>query len=373
MAENKGLGIDNLGSVDWLNDNSAPTPQAEETQTEQATEATEPVAETAEVEAGEPTTEAPTEETNDAPEAEVEETVEEVVDEPAAPVADSAQADDAGMFATLGAKLGYEIEGDFSEDYDGLANYTNAVGQQIANEQLEKIFAAMPDVQEYFNYRANNGDPIKYFEAQRAELDYTNLNIDDNVAVQKRVVIDALAQQGFADEDVTRMVESYEDAGILKDNASIYLNQLQRNQSTQKERLLAQQQEQAAQQRQEAEAYWNNVQQTINAGNLKGMSIPTRQRGKFYEWMTNPVAESGATQRDIDRQNIDQETALAVEYLLYQGFDLKKLASNAASTQKVSSLKSKLTASPSAGSRMKSRTKSGTTKANTIPSLKDLL
>ena len=54
--------------------------------------------------------------------------------------------------------------------------------------------------------------------------------------------------------------------------------------------------------------------------------------------MTTPVSDNGATQQDIDRQNIDQETALAVEYLLYQGFDLKKLATSAAATQKVSTL-----------------------------------
>lgn len=371
MSENKGLGIDKLGSVDWLND-STPTPQEAETQAEQTTEATEPVVETTEEEAAEPTTEVQTEETPEVQD-EVEETVEEpVANEPAAEAAEPS-AEDAGMFATLGAKLGYEVEGDFSEDYDGLAEYTTAVGQQIANEQLEKIFASMPDVKEYFEYRANNGDPLRYFEAQQAELDYGSMQVDDNLAVQKRVVVDGMRQQGFNDEDISRMVESYEDAGILKDNASIYLQQLQRTQGQRKETLLAQQREQAAQQQAEANAYWQSVQQTINAGALKGMAIPQRQRGKFYDWMTNPVNDQGATQRDIDRQNIDQETALAVEYLLYQGFDLKKLASNAASTQKVSSLKSKLTAAPSAGSRMKSRTKSGTTKANTIPSLKDLL
>ena len=370
MADNKGLGIDNLGSVDWLNDNSAPTPDAGEPQAEQAAEPIEAAAETTEEEAVEPTTEVPVEETP-----EVQDEVVETVDEPvaeAAPAAD-VEAETASMFATLGAKLGYEVEGDFAEDYDGLAEYTTAVGQQIANEQLQKIFSAMPDVKEYFDYRANNGDPIKYFEAQQAQMDYSNMQVDENVAVQKRVVIDGMRQQGFNDEDISRMVESYEDAGILKDNASIYLQQLQRTQGQRKEQLLVQQQQEAEQQRKEAEAYWGSVQETISAGSLKGMSIPQRQRGKFYEWMTIPVNEQGVTQRDIDRQNIDQETALAVEYLLYQGFDLKKLAGNAAATQKVSSLKSKLTASPSAGSRMKSRTKSGTTKANTIPSLRDLL
>ena len=369
MSENKGLGIENLGSVDWLND-SSPAPEAAETQQEQVAEPVEAAPETTEVEAAEPTTEVPVEETPEVQD-EVAETVDEPVAEPAAPAVEE-EAPAESMFATLGAKLGYEVEGDFAEDYDGLAEYTTAVGQQIANEQLEKIFAAMPDVKEYYEYRANNGDPLKYFEAQQAEMDYHNVDIN-NEAIQKRVLIDGMRQQGFGDEDIARMVESYEDAGILADNANIYLRQLQATQGQRKQQLLAQQEQEAQQQRAAAEEYWNSVQATINQGNLKGMQIPTRQRGKFYEWMTTPVNEQGYTQRDLDRQNIDQETALAVEYLLYQGFDLKKLASNAASTQKVSALKSKLTAAPSAGSRMKSRTKSGTTKANTIPSLKDLL
>ena len=365
MSENKGLGIENLGSVDWLND-AAPAPQEAEPQSEETTEPTEAVETTEEV--VEETTEEVTEETTDEVEEPEAEEAGSIDTEPTQEV----EAEEAGMFATLGAKLGYEVEGEFSEDYDGLAAYTTAVGEQIANEQLEKIFAAMPDVKEYYEYRANNGDPLKYFEAQQAEVDYNAVDLN-NEAHQKRVIVDGMRQQGFGDEDIVRMVESFEDAGILADNAGVYLKQLQATQGQRKEQLIAKQQEQAAQQRAEAEAYWNSVNETIQQGNLKGMQIPQRQRGKFYEWMTTPVTEQGYTQRDLDRQNIDQETALAVEYLLYQGFDLKKLASNAAATQKVSSLKSKLTAAPSAGSRMKSRTKSGTTKPNGLPSLKDLL
>ena len=366
MAENKSLGIENLGSVDWLND-SAPEPQAaEETQTPETTEAPEPVAET--VEAVEEA----------APEVTPEETSEEVADdfvEDEAPALDPVDEPvaEANMFSTLSEKLGYEVEGDFAEDYDGLANYTTAVGEQIANERLQKMFEQYPDVAEYFQYRSNNGDPLKYFEAQQAELDYNSIEIDDNLAVQKRVVIDGMRQAGFGDSEIGEMVDDLEDTGLLKKQAGRYLSRLQATQATRKEQLLAQQAEQAQQQRAEAEAYWASVQDTINTGNLKGLGIPQRQRGKFFDWMTNPVADNGATQRDLDRQNIDQETALAVEYLLFQGFDLKKLATSAAATQKVSTLKSKLSSAPSAGSRLKSRTKSGTTKPTGIPSLKDLL
>lgn len=367
MAENKSLGIENLGSVDWLND-SSPAPEQAETQTPEATEAPEPVAETEEV-VEEATTEVTPEET---PEVEDFDGDDDVVADDTQDAVEE-QVAEASMFATLSQKLGYEIEGEFSEDYDGLAEYTTAVGQQIANEQLQKIFEAYPDVAEYFQYRSNNGDPLKYFEAQQAELDYNNITVDDNVAVQKRVVIDGMRQAGFGDEEISDMVDDLEDTGLLKKQAERYLGRLQATQATRKEQLLKQQEIQAAEQRAQAEAYWAEVQETINTGNLKGLQIPQRQRGKFYDWMTTPVNSQGHTQRDLDRQNIDQETALAVEYLLYQGFDLKKLATSAAATQKVSSLKSKLSSAPSAGSRLKSRTKSGTTKANSIPSLKDLL
>ena len=364
MAETKSLGIENLGSVDWLNDNSPEPQAAEEAQQEEATEASEPVAETEEVQ-------------EEAPEVTTEDSSEEVVEDiqEDAPALDPVEepAAEASMFSTLSEKLGYEVEGEFAEDYDGLANYTTAVAEQIANERMQKIFAQYPDVGEYFNYRSNNGDPIKYFEAQQAELDYNGLQIDDNVAVQKRVVIDGMKQAGFSGEDISEMVDDLEDSGLLKKQSERYLTRLQATQSTRKEQLLAQQAEQAQTQKAEAEAYWSSVQETISTGNLKGLSIPQRTRGKFYDWMTNPINEQGATQRDLDRQNIDQETALAVEYLLYQGFDLRKLATSAAATQKVSNLKSKLSSAPSAGSRLKSCTKSGTTKANSIPSLKDLL
>ena len=109
LTENKGLGIDNLGSVDWLNDNS-PTPQAEETQAEQTTEAAEPVADTTEEVVDETTTEVPAEETNDTTESEAVEAGTEDVDHE--PAAEAVAEEPTSMFATLGAKLGYEVEGD---------------------------------------------------------------------------------------------------------------------------------------------------------------------------------------------------------------------------------------------------------------------
>lgn len=362
MAENKQLGLDNLKDVDWLNDNAPAQPEAPEENAVENT-AEETVAEESEA----------------VEQQEVEQVEEPVADEqpiqeePISEPEPEAQEDEMGVIDTLTQRLGYQVDGEFSDDYDGLEKYTSAVANKIAEEQLENIFQQYPDVREYFTYRANNGDPLKYFQAQQAELDYNSMVIDENVAVQRRVIQDGMRLQGFDDASISKMTDAYEDAGILKDNAEVYLSQLQKSQATRKQQLLEQQEKQAEQQRVEAEQYWSNIASTIETGQLKGLQIPTRQRKKFYDWMTLPVDQKGSTQRDVDRSNIDTETALALEYLIYQGFDLNKLLQNVSKTKATNNLKSKLQGSPSASTRMKSRSKSTVSKAVSLPSLRDLL
>jgi hypothetical protein len=366
MSENKGLGLDNLKQVDWLNDN-APAPAAETEETQAVEDAEEKISE-------------PAEETqaSEQPEQELLDAVEDNDTPVSKPVLESKPEPEAeiesSIIETLTERLGYAVEGNFEDDFDGLTQYTSAVANKMAEEQVGQLFEQFPDVKEYFQYRANNGDPQAYFQAQQAEMDYNSIEISESdVAIQKRVVQDGMRAQGFGEEEVLRMTEAYEDAGILKDNADVYLTQLKKKQEHYKSQLIERQKEEAEQHRTQAANYWNSVSETIQNGQLKGMQIPTKQRRQFYDWMTQPVEKSGVTQRDKDRSGMDMETALALEYLIYQGFDLSKLAKNVSNTQKTKSLKEKLQSKPSASTRMKSRSKSSVTKSVSLPDLRDLL
>lgn len=365
MAENKELGLDSLKNVNWLDDNAPAPPGLEETQVSEITDDVDEVVEETNTES---TEEESLQDFNTEESEQTEEPEEPVADTPVEP-----EEQEMSVIDTLTQRLGYEVEGNFSDDYDGLEKYTSAVAAKIAEEQLSGIFNQYPDVREYFQYRANNGDPLKYFQAQQAEMDYQSLEITDNTAIQRRIIHDGMKMQGFDDAAISKMSDAYEDAGILKDNAEVYLQQLQKSQKTRKQQLLEQQEAQATQQRQQAQEYWATVAKTVETGNLKGLQIPTRQRKQFYDWMTSPVDKSGSTQRDIDRSNLDTESALALEYLIYQGFDLNKLSQNVANTKKTQSLKAKLQSAPSASTRMKSRSKSTVSKAVSLPSLRDLL
>ena len=288
------------------------------------------------------------------------------------PVA-SEEPEEESIISELQAKLGYELDGEFDESIDGLLNFTKANAEKIAQEQMQNVFNAFPDVQEYLNYRANGGDAKRYFQTATPERDFAAMEVKEgDVMTQKQIVGAFLETQGFDLSEVQETLEDYEDAGILERHAKKALTRLQDKQIRDKKTLIEQQQQQAQQQAQQNEQMWNEINGLVQTGELKGLTVPERDKKRFFEWMATPIDQKGNSQRAVDREQLDQETLLALEYIVYKGFDLSKLISNNNTTQKARSLRSKLSKGTSSSSRMKS-SKPGYTKAIKLPDLKDLL
>lgn len=281
--------------------------------------------------------------------------------------------DDESIISELQAKLGYEIDKEFDESIEGLTEFTKATAEKMAQEQIQNLFGAYPDVQEYLNFRANGGDPKKYFQTAAPERDFSVMEIKEgDLITQKQVVGAFLQSQGFEADEIKETLEDYEDAGILERHAKKALVRLQNTQAAQKEALLEQQQQQAQKAAQDNERMWGEINALVQRGTLKGLSIPERDKKRFFSWMASPIDNQGNSQRSIDRSKLDQETLLALEYIVYKGFDLSKLVANNNTTQKARSLRSKLSKGTSSTNRLKS-SKPGYTKATKLPDLKDLL
>jgi transcriptional regulator len=308
------------------------------------------------------------------PQAEDVQAEEEDVDEPISSDNSEQQSEEEeSIISELQAKLGYELDEDFDESIEGLTQFTKATAEKMAQEQMQNVFNAFPDVQEYLNYRANGGDPRQYFQTAAPERDFSAMEVtSEDVTTQKQIVGAYLESQGFDQSEITETLEDYEDAGILERHAKKALTRLQTKQAQDKQVLLQQQQAQAQQQAQENERMWNEINGLVQEGTLKGLTIPERDKKRFFNWMAAPIDKQGNSQRAIDRSKLDQETLLALEYIVYKGFDLSKLVANTNTTQKARSLRSKLSKGTSSTSRMKS-SKPGYTKAQKLPDLKDLL
>lgn len=235
--------------------------------------------------------------------------------------------------------FGYEIEGDFSEDIEGLKKYTTEVARKIALEEFQQVFDSYPDVAEYMQYRLNNGDPSKFFETAQ-DVDFSKIELDDeNELASKDVLRAILSKQGFNEEEIKDTIDDYEDTGILHKQAKRALPKLQELQTKERETLIQQKEAEKQKEIEESTKYWESIKSTIDSGKIRSINIPEADKKKFFDWMALPK-ENNMSQRDMDRQSLSPEDMLALEYLLFKKLDLSKLTVNRQTTKETEKLRS---------------------------------
>jgi hypothetical protein len=375
MSKEDNLDLSKISVSALLDDQ--PTPAAESTEeTPETPEA---------VETETPTTDETVEETTEETSEEIQEddTEAEAPNDDLQEAADALESEteteeEATIISTLKERMGYDIEGEFADDYDGIANLTKAMAEKIAEEQFQSVFQSFPDIQEYLNYRVSGGDPDKFFKVAAKEIDFGKLQLNkDDKGMQRKVVESFMQMQGFEAEEISEAIQDYEDAGLLLKNSERAVKKLAAHQVKEKESLVKQQQEQAQETARQTQETWGQIGSIINKGRLRDFTIPESDKKRFYSWMATPVDNKGRSQRLIDREKLDQESILAMEYLMYKGLDISKLVSAKVNTKQAASLKAKLKSSkPTASRRMKGN-KGGYNKSSNgrpnIPTLDKLL
>ena len=364
MNKDESLDLSQVSVANLLN-NNAPSdiPAPEEPVAEEVAE--EQVEEVAATEESEP--EVIEAQDSQTVEAEVEEPVAEAVDE-------AAETSEPGVIDTLRQKLGYEIEGSFEDDYDGVVSFTQSVAGEIAKEQLDTVFSQFPDVEQYLQFRYNGGDPKKYFAATSPEVDFSSIELsEDNISMQRMVVEEHMVKQGYTQEEIVETVQEYIDAGILQRQANRSLGKLKVLQDQESVQVVERQKAEAAQRQEELTQQWPSIKSTIDNGKLKTFEIPSADKKKFYSWMSDAIDNQGRTQRLVDREAMDLETQLAIEYLAWKKLDLSRLVTATQNTKKAQNLKQKLQQTQTASRRMKGGANSAQKAPKKLPSLKDLL
>lgn len=373
MSKEDNLDLSKISVSALLDDQPAPaaetteeTPETVETETPTTEEAVEETSEEIQEETAE------TEEPND----ESEESTDSLEENPKE--TEETEETEASIISTLKERLGYDVEGEFEDDYDGIAGLTKAMAEKIAEEQFQSVFQSFPDIQEYLNYRVSGGDPDKFFKVAAKEIDFGKLQLSkEDKGMQRKVVENFMQMQGFEPEEISETIQDYEDAGILLKNSERAVKKLAAHQVKQKETLVQQQQKQAQETAKQTQETWGQIGTIINKGRLRDFTIPESDKKRFYSWMATPVDNNGRSQRLIDREKLDQESILAMEYLMYKGLDISKLVSAKVNTKQAASLKAKLKSSkPTASRRMKGN-KGGYNKTSNgrpnIPTLDKLL
>ena len=248
------------------------------------------------------------------------------------------------VVASILDKLGFDTEDEYDDTEEGLLAMTQDVGQQIAEDQLNNLFENFPLVQRHLEYVLNGGESRDFMQAYDPQLDYNQVSFEeDDTRSQKAILSDYFVTKGHDQNFINELLTDYEDTGKLYQKAEAARTALGKMQEQSRSQLVEQQKQQRAQQEEQQEEFWNGVYETIDStDDFAGISIPNREKSKFFDYISNPVTRDGRTQRDLDHSEAEMETKLAIDYLMFKGFDLSKLVETKARTSNAKSLRDRI-------------------------------
>ena len=250
------------------------------------------------------------------------------------------------IFDDLNSRLGYEVDGEFDDSIDGLTDYIDQVGNKKAEQELEQVFGAAPDIEQYVTYRLQGGDPEQYFDTFHNSRNWDEIEVQEENPDQHKEIVrrDLSEDDALTSEDVEETIQDLEDAGLLEKQAKRALKSLKNRQEKRQSQLLEQQKEEHQARQEAIQEHWNNVEETIKEKNeFAGITLPKAEEDDFLKYISEPVNEQGMSQRDIDSQNMSIEESLAIDLILFRGLDaLEDIIDKKASTKKAKSIKDRL-------------------------------
>ena len=252
--------------------------------------------------------------------------------------------EDATIADQISNVLGFEMEHEYDDTVEGLTEYVKDMAQEVAEDQIEDLFRQFPEVQQHLDYVLAGGESGQFFQAYNPQLDYGNLRVEEgDIGVQKALLAQYFETKGHPEGFIEEMLNDYEDSGKLFSKAQVAQQELAAIQDQQRQQMFEMQQEEYAQFQAEQEEFWGDVADVIEGGNsFGGVTIPDVEKANFFEYISAPVNEEGQTQRDLDYAESDMDIKLAMDYLLYSGFDLEGIINTKARTQSARNLRERI-------------------------------
>ena len=334
--KNENISLDDISFDDMLSGGVETTAEAEEPKVE-----TEVADEELDADADNLKSEEEPEEVEEEVEEEEEEQEEQEEQEEEEPVDEDGEST---VVSEILSTLGYETDGEYEDTTEGLLQLTKDVGAQMAEDQLDQLFEAFPLVKKHLEYVLDGGDSQNFMQAYDPNLDYSKINIkDDDMQTQKAILSDYFATKGHDQAFIEELLEDYQDNGKLQTKAEAAKDALVKMQAAQREQLNAQQAERRQEAQRQQEEFWNGVYDTIEESQeFAGIAVPEREKSKFFDYISTPVTKEGYTQRDLDHNDADMEVRLAIDYLMYKGFNLNDIVDTKARTKSARSLRDKI-------------------------------
>ena len=268
--------------------------------------------------------------------------------------------------ASIQKALGVEITDEngnpteFTNDAAGVKSYVedviNLKSAELQQAAVNKVFNDNPLLKQFADYLVvNNGNPYGFGQLP----DRSTIELDKTNETQQEAII-RMAAQEFGNKAVNdNYIQYLKQTGSLYDEAKVQLANLVEKDNNLRKQLETEAQQRRAQEEQEIDKYWNNVNNVIDSGIVGGYKLPesfvkevngtkvTLNRKDFFNYLSKPAVtdEQGNTMTGYQRDlaNLSDEDALAKEmldaWLMFTGGTYKDLINMAVKEDNVRKLK----------------------------------
>lgn len=215
------------------------------------------------------------------------------VDDPNGDANEAAQV--GAFFDAFAEELGWEIEED-----EKPTSITDLIGyiQDVVEENSKPQYAD-ERIAQLDEYVRNGGNFDDFYNNVSQDIQYDKLDLEDEDN-QKLAVKDYLKLSGYSDEQISRKIERYEDAGVLEDEANDAIERLKIYKQHEIEEQQRMQEQYRQQQQEQAMQFVTSLNDTIkNLKSVRGVNIPKEDRKLLFDYITK-VDANGLTQYQKD-------------------------------------------------------------------------
>lgn len=221
---------------------------------------------------------------------------------------------------------------------EDLKNLTLDLGKAIGNDLQTKFFESNPTIKEVAKHILSGGD-INDFQKSK---DYLSLDADKLSEVEKVSYIrQSFKALGMSEETINRNIKRIEQANDVDEEFKEAIAGLQAEEDLKQEQRDIKYREKIKADNEKVVKYWEEVNSIVEQGNLASITIPEKERKKFFDYLSTPV-EGNKSQEMIDREKEDKKTKIELAYLRYKNYDLSKMIKQEAKNSNVQSLRERL-------------------------------
>jgi len=236
----------------------------------------------------------------------------------------------------------------YEDTEEGLIEVAKDLGEVIAKKEFDKLIKSDPEFEEFLEYKRTGGKLEDFVQMKTNSWKAFKLD-EENETQLKEVVMADLMAGGMSKEQAEITANMYKDTKRLKEFGKASHSKLVAAEEAQEEQRKQSFLEQQKANEAKLVKYYTDVKTTIDKGTLGNFTIPESEREDFYKFIAIAADESRRSKAVIEKSKLPLERLLQMDYLVYKQFDLNKLITNAAKTENVKTLRTRLRKQESTG------------------------